>query len=60
MLRTLDLEIETASSSPKLVDWSKAHREAFRRQARHLQKLLRGEDDSIDNPLERERGTAAQ
>lgn len=58
MLRAIDMEIETPSANAQLVTWSKAHQEAFRRQARHLQKLLRGEGDGVDNPLEREIGTA--
>ena len=32
LLRSIDLEVETPSSIPLLVDWSRVHREPFRRQ----------------------------
>jgi hypothetical protein len=59
MLRAIALELESAHPDPQIADWARAHVEPFRRQARHLQKLLRGEGDNVDNPLEREFGAAA-
>jgi len=56
--RSVDLEIETATSAPDLVAWAKDHREVFRKQARAAQRAVRGEGSGVDNPLERERGTA--
>jgi hypothetical protein len=55
------LEIEsvgTAKTNPEIVAWSKAHVEIYRGIARVVQKAVRGEGDSADNPLERERGAA--
>lgn len=58
LLRAMDMEIETSGSNAQIAAWARAHVEPFRRQARHLQKLLRGEGDAVDNPLEREIGAA--
>lgn len=57
-LRAMDMEIETSGHNAQLIAWTKTHVEPFRRQARHIQKLLRGEGDAVDNPLEREIGAA--
>jgi len=56
--RSIDLEIATPTSNPDLVAWGKDHLEIFRKQARAAQRAVRGEGPSVDNPLERERGTA--
>ena len=57
--RSIDLEIETPASNPDLVAWARDHREIFRKQARTAQKAVRGDGPNVDNPLERERGTAS-
>jgi len=56
--RSIDLEIATPTSNPDLVAWAKDHQEIFRKQARAAQRAVRGEGPNVDNPLERERGTA--
>jgi hypothetical protein len=61
MQRAIALEIESvgqAKTNAEIVAWSKDHVETYRGVARTVQKAARGEGDSADNPLERERGAA--
>lgn len=59
MQRAIALHIESAESgrvNPELLAWSRAHVETYRSLARKVQKAARGEDESVDNPLNREGG----
>lgn len=60
MQRAIAMQIESVATKPKtnaeLTKWSKDHVETYRSLARSVQKAIRGEGESADNPLNRERG----
>lgn len=60
MQRAIAMQIESVATKPKtnaeLTQWSKDHVETYRSLARVVQKAVRGEGESADNPLNRERG----
>ncbi len=60
MQRAVAMQIESVATKPKtnaeLTQWSKDHVETYRSLARSVQKAIRGEGESADNPLNRERG----